>query len=182
MAVLWITAGCKRLRIRQYAATRAGVEGVTPQRLDRESVRAECDGRRRTLTRRDPGALITYLCTRSVKPAAARKRVADAFSHFVAADDGDARVRTEAVEVGAAACARVRDVRQIRVGNSAIGRTGGAVPGAVLGSEPGRVVSGRRGDHVLGVGAIAEMRGSIHCLRRKLRLRRTGWGMYRQTR
>src|ERR1035437_6203180 len=56
------------------------------------------------------------------------------------ADDGDARVGAEAVEIGTAASARVRDVRQVRVGDVAVGRAGRTVRGAVLCPAPPRVV------------------------------------------
>ncbi len=50
----------------------------------------------------------------------------------MAADDGDAGIRAETVEVGATVRARVSHVRQIGVGDVANRGTGGAVIGAIL--------------------------------------------------
>src|SRR5689334_15843488 len=98
------------LRIRQHASARAAIERVAPQRLDGENARRQRNVRRRTLAGGDPGALIAVLRAAGIEPAAVRELVGFRLGHFVTADDRDAGVRAQAVEVRAAACACVGDV------------------------------------------------------------------------
>src|SRR5260370_14218115 len=119
-------------RIREHAATGTAVEGIAPERLHRERAGGERDVRRGTLARGDPCALVAVLRAAGVQPTNARELVGDRLAHFMPADDGDAGIRAESVEVGATARACVSDVRQIGVGAVADPRTGGAVIGTIL--------------------------------------------------
>src|SRR5260370_40061985 len=71
----------------------------------------------------------------------------------MSADDGDAGVRAESVEVGATTRACVSDVRQIGVGDVAGHGTGGAVIGAILSPKSARIVSSGGGGQLV-VGAV----------------------------
>src|SRR5260370_9330463 len=117
-------------RIREHAATGAAVEGIAPERLHRERAGGERDVRRGTLARRDPGALVAVLRAGRVQPTGARELVGDRLAHFMPADDGDAGVRAESVEVGTTAPACVGAVRRIGVGDVGFRVSGGAVIGA----------------------------------------------------
>src|SRR5258708_39553758 len=108
------------------------VKGSGTERLRREGAGGERDVRRGTLAGGNPGALVAVLRAGGVQPTGARELVGDRLAHFMPADDGDASVRAESVEVGATARACVSDVRQIGVGDVAGRGTGGAVIGAIL--------------------------------------------------
>ncbi len=162
-------------RIREHAATGAAVEGIAPERLHRERAGGERDVRRGTLARRDPGALVAVLRAGGVQPTGARELIGDRLAHFMPADDRDAGVRAESVEVGATARACVSDVRQIGVGDVADCGTGGAVIGAILSPKSARTVSSGGGDHILdggvdGSGGVAEVLCGADGLGRDLRL------------
>src|SRR5712691_4460573 len=82
-----IEAPCP-LRVRDHAATRAAVEGVAPQRLDRvRRARAEGHVLGRSLPRADPCTLVAVLGTRAVNPTGAGERVGDGLGVLVSADD-----------------------------------------------------------------------------------------------
>src|SRR5260370_7120266 len=123
-------------RIREHAATGTAVEGIAPERLHRERAGGERDVRRGTLARRDPGALVTVLRAAGVQPTGARELVGDRLAHFMPADNGDAGVRAESVEVGATARACVSAVRQIGVRDVAARATGRAVIAPKLSPQP----------------------------------------------
>src|SRR5579859_673594 len=134
----------------EHAAAGVAVEGVAPERLDREGGAAHRDVRRRALARADPGAHVAILGAAAVQPAAIGEDVRLGLGELVAADDGDAVRRAGAVdEPGAAARARVGDVGHVGVGDVAVARAGGAMPGAILRLEALRVVAGRGVDHIL---------------------------------
>src|SRR5260370_13781492 len=103
-------------RIREHAATGTAVEGIAPERLHRERPGGERDVRRGTLARRDPGALVAVLRAGGVQPTGARELIGDRLAHFMSADDADARVTAESVEVRATTRACVSHVRHVRVG------------------------------------------------------------------
>src|SRR5260370_16030100 len=164
-------------RIREHAATGTAVEGIAPERLHRERPGGERDDSRGPLARRDPGALVAVRRAGGVPPTGARELIGDRLAHFMSADDGDAGVRAESVEVGATTRACVSDVRQIGVGDVAGHGTGGAVIGAILSPKSARIVSSGGGDHVLdagvaGSGGVAEVLCGVDGFRRKLRLLR----------
>src|SRR5258708_448817 len=158
-----LTASWASSRIREHAATGAVVECIAPQRLHRERAGGERDVRRGTLARGNPGALVAVLRAGGVQPTGARELVGDRLAHFMPADDGDASVRAESVEVGATARACVSDVRQIGVGDVAGRGTGGAVIGAILSPKSARTVSRGGGDHILD-GGVAGSRGVAEVL------------------
>src|SRR5260370_27312368 len=147
-------------RIREHAATGTAVEGIAPERLHRERAGGERDVRRGTLPRRDPGALVAVLRAGGVQPTGARELIGDRLAHFMTANDGDAGVRAESVEVGATARACVSDVRQIGVGDVAFRGTGGAVIGAILSPKSARIVSSGGGGLILGGGGAVRGGGA----------------------
>src|SRR5258708_14883539 len=151
-------------RIREHAAAGTAVEGIAPERLHRERAGGERGVRRGTLARGDPGALVAILRAGGVQPTGARELVGDRLGHFMPADDGDAGVSAESVEVGATARASVSDVRQIGVGDVAFRRTGGAVIGAILSPKSARIVSSGGGGHKIdGGGACGRGGGGVLC-------------------
>src|SRR5262249_5876144 len=101
--------------------------------------------------------------------------IRDGLSEFVPFNNGDARVRSQAIKVGSAAPTRVCDVRQVSVCDGSVGGgTGRTVPRAILGSESGGAVPGRRRNDVLR-GCIGRSRDTkvlrgIHRFRCELRL------------
>src|SRR5487761_303124 len=154
------------------------VERIAPQRLHREggAVR-ECHVRRSALARRDPGALVADLRAVGIEPAGARELIRNRLGRLVTLDNGDAGIGAQAIEVGAAACTRVGDIRQVGVSDVAVGRAGGAVPRAVLPAEATRTVPRRGRNHILHAviaasGRVAEILGRTHRLGGQLRLSR----------
>src|SRR5258708_16786009 len=147
-------------RIREHAATGTAVEGIAPERLHRERAGGERDVRRGTVARGDPCACVAVLRAARVQPASGWELVGDRLAHFMPADNGDAGVRAESVEVGATARACVSDVRQIGVGDVAFRGTGGAVIGAILSPKSARIVSSGGGGHTLDGGGAGGRGGA----------------------
>src|SRR5207248_1666099 len=115
-----------------WVADHAPAGRVAPQRLDAERARGEGDVLRRGLAAAgDPRALVAVLRSAAVQPPAVGELVGDGPRELVALDDGDPSGRAEAVEVRPAGPSGVRDVREVGVGDVAVGRGRRAVPGAV---------------------------------------------------
>ena len=73
------------------------------------------------MSRGNPGALVTVLPAAGIKPPAVGELVGYRLGHLVTADDGDAGVGAQTVEVRAAASARVGDIRQVGISDVADG-------------------------------------------------------------
>ena len=90
-------------------------------------------------------------------------------------DNGDARIGPEPIEVRTAIRARIRDIRQVGIGDVAVARRRVAMIRAVLRSEAAGVVAVSGGNHILrGIVAagtrVAEVRRRAHRLGSNLRL------------
>src|SRR5690349_8065701 len=118
---------------RLHAAARARVEGVAPQRLHREARAVHRDALDRALPGGDPGALVAVFGAAAIEPATVGVDVGLGLGELVAADNGDASLGAEAVEVGSAARSRVGDVGHVGESDAAAEARGGrAVIRAVL--------------------------------------------------
>src|SRR4051794_18381822 len=144
-------AGAPRDRlVGEDAAAAVAVEGIAPERLNRECPAvAQRDIGRCSLAGADPGALVAVLLTAPIEPAPVRELIGDRLGQLVPLDDRDSGVRAEPVEVRPARRARIRDVRQVRVSDVAVRGRGRTVPGAVLRPEAGGAVVVRGRDYVL---------------------------------
>src|SRR5262252_2263710 len=96
----------------------------------------------------------------------------------MAADDGHASLRTQAVKIGTTTNASVSYVRQIGIGHVADSRTGRAVIRAVLGPKTWRNYPMGGSNHILYArvactSGSAEVRRGAHRLGSELRLPRT---------
>src|SRR5690348_59184 len=110
---------------RLHAAARAGVEGVAPQRLHREARAVHRDTLDGALPGGNPGALVAVFSAAAIEPAAVRVDVGLGLAELVAADDGDAGLGAEAVEVGSTARSRVGDVGHVGEGDAPAEAGGG---------------------------------------------------------
>src|SRR5690348_5704989 len=170
---------CEEMRLeRLHAAARASVEGVAPQRLHWEAGAIHRDALNRALPRGDPGALVAVFGAAAIEPATVGVDVALGLAELVAADDGDAGLGAEAVEVGSAARSRVCDVGHVGEGDAAAEARGGrAMVRAILRAKAAGAVACGGVDHVLHVsvgagGGVAEVRGRTHRFAAELALGR----------
>lgn len=147
------------------AVTCTVIEGVAPQRLDREGAGTQRDVGRRALSGTDPGALVTILTPFAIGPAGAGENVGSGFGELMASDNPDAigqASRARVDEVSTATGFRASNVGHIGIGNITVDRSRRTVPRAVLRPEPARVIASRSVIHILNgcigsSGRVAEM-------------------------